>query len=92
MWCDFTIEGKTKIKSLYTCYSANGSEYTEEITREGKLEDFINEYGKDTMNKLLDNYIEKEVARINKQEFKNIAETYKAEIFSNNVLEDEMEY
>ena len=92
LWYDFAMNGKTRLKNQYTCYSSSGQEYKEEMQEEGKIQDFINKYGKDTMCKLLDNYIEKEAKKISNKEFENIAETYKSEIFSNNVIEDEMEY
>lgn len=92
LWCDFTMNGKAKLKYLYTCYSSSGQEYKEEMYTEGKMQDFITEYGKNTMKKLLNTYIEKESIKISNQEFMNIAENYKAEMFGNEVCEDEMEY
>ena len=52
------INGESKIKVLYTCYSANGIKYQEEQVRERDTHYFINEYGKETMEELMTKYID----------------------------------
>ena len=49
LWTDMEINGESKVKVLYTCYSANGIKYQEEQVRERDTHYFINEYGKETM-------------------------------------------
>lgn len=58
LWTDMEINGESKVKVLYTCYSANGIKYQEEQVRERDTHYFINEYGKETMEELMTKYID----------------------------------
>ncbi|MCI8384160.1 MAG: hypothetical protein HFJ33_04770 [Clostridia bacterium] len=70
-WTDMLKNGDTRIKVLYTCYSANGLKYQEEQTRERDTQYFINEYGKETMGNLMTKYIDEKSKCIKNKEFLN---------------------
>ena len=70
-WTDMLKKGDTRIKVLYTCYSANGLKYQEEQTRERDTQYFINEYGKETMGNLMTKYIDEKSKCIKNKEFLN---------------------
>lgn len=70
-WTDMLTNGDTRIKVLYTCYSANGLKYQEEQTRERDTQYFINEYGKETMGNLMTKYIDEKSKCIKNKEFLN---------------------
>lgn len=70
-WTDMLKKGDTRIKVLYTCYSANGLKYQEEQTRERDTQYFINEYGKETMENLMAKYIDEKSKCIKNKEFLN---------------------
>lgn len=70
-WTDMLKNGDTRIKVLYTCYSANGLKYQEEQTRERDTQYFINEYGKETMENLMTKYIDEKSKCVKNKEFLN---------------------
>lgn len=70
-WTDMLKNGDTRIKVLYTCYSANGLKYQEEKTRERDTQHFINEYGKETMENLMTKYIDEKSKYVKNKEFLN---------------------
>lgn len=70
-WTDMLKKGDTRIKVLYTCYSANSLKYQEEQTRERDTQYFINEYGKETMENLMAKYIDEKSKCIKNKEFLN---------------------
>ena len=78
--------GNTRIKVLYTCYSANGLKYQEEQTRERDTQYFINEYGKETMENLMTKYIDEKSKVIRNKDSLNLLTEDKNKLF-----EDEKE-
>lgn len=85
-WTDMLKNGDTRVKVLYTCYSANGLKYQEEQTRERDTQYFINEYGKETMEILMTKYIEEKSKFIKNKESLNCLIEDKNKLF-----EDEKE-
>ena len=85
-WTDMMKNGNTRIKVLYTCYSANGLKYQEEQTRERDTQYFINEYGKETMENLMTKYVD-EISKCikSKEAFNSLIED------KNKLFEDEKE-
>ena len=85
-WTDMMKNGNTRIKVLYTCYSANGLKYQEEQTRERDTQYFINEYGKETMENLMTKYVD-EISKFikSKEAFNSLIED------KNKLFEDEKE-
>ena len=71
-WTDLRKDGNTRIRLLYTCYSANGLKYQEEQTRERDTQYFINEYGKEIMEELMTKYVDEKSKSIKSQEVLNL--------------------
>lgn len=85
-WTDMMKNGNTRIKVVYTCYSASGLKYQEEQTRERDTQYFINEYGKEAMEELMTKYVdEMEKGIKNKEAFNSLIED------KNKLFEDEKE-
>lgn len=70
-WTDMLKNGESRIKVLYTCYSSNGLKYQEEQIREKKTQYFINEYGKEIIEKLMTKYIDEKSKYIKSKETLN---------------------
>lgn len=66
-WTDLDKDGYTRVKFLYTCYSADGLKYQEEQQTERKTQDLINEYGKDLISNLMTRYVEEKCKNIDNQ-------------------------
>lgn len=66
-WTDLDKNGYTRVKFLYTCYSADGLKYQEEQQTERKTQDLINEYGKDLISNLMTKYVEEKCKNIDNQ-------------------------
>lgn len=83
--------GNTRIKVLYTCYSANGLKYQEEQTSERDMQHFINEYGKETMEILMTKYIDEKSKIIKNKDSLNLLIEDKNKLFEDEkeiVIED----
>lgn len=85
-WSDIRKDGCSRVKFLYTCYSASGLKYQEEQTRERKTQDLINEYGKELMSDLITKYVDDRCKNIDNQDIIN---TYIED--KNKLFEDEKE-
>ncbi len=70
-WTDLQKDGDTRVKVLYTCYSAKGLKYQEEQTKERDTQYFINKYGKETMKDLMNKYVEEKCKSIDNKEVIN---------------------
>ena len=66
-WTDLDKDGYTRVKFLYTCYSADGLKYQEEQQSIRKTQDLINDYGKDLMSNLMTKYVEEKCKNIDNQ-------------------------
>lgn len=88
-WSDLDNKGKCRVKFLYTCYSAGGIKYEEEMTRDKDFKDLINEYGKETMSDLITKYIDDRCKFIKKPELREDFIKAKTEIFEENCIEKE---
>ena len=73
----FKDSGPTKVKFLYTCYSANGIKYCEEQLEVLTFYDLIQKYGKETVQPLVDKYVSqlKDVS-LQEEYMKNSKETF----------------
>ena len=67
-WTDLYKDGYTRVKVLYTCYSANGLKYQEKQQMERKTQDLINEYGKNLISNLMTKYVEELCKKVDNQE------------------------
>lgn len=74
----FKMYGPTKVKFLYTCYSANGIKCCEEHEEILPFYNLIQKYGKETVKTLVDKYIA-QLKKENLQEeyIKNASEVFK---------------
>lgn len=88
-WSDLLKNGKCRVKFLYTCYSANGEKCEEKMIIDKNFQDLIKEYGKETMSKLIEEYIAEKCKVIPKQEVKEEFEKLKREMFEENCIEKE---
>lgn len=88
-WSDLLKNGKCKVKFLYTCYSASGQKYEEEMTRDKNFQDLLNEYGKETMSDLITKYIAEEYKLIKNPEVRQYIEKSKSKMFEENCIEKE---
>lgn len=94
VWSDLEKNGETKVKTLYTCFAANGTEYSKELEIRTTINKLIEENGKETIEKLVDDYIEKKYQKITKPELKEEYRKAKKEIFEERIndLEFDNEY
>lgn len=88
-WSDLLKDGRCKVKFLYTCYSASGQKYEEEMTRDKNFQDLLNEYGKETMSDLITKYIAEEYKLIKNPEVRQYIEKSKSKMFEENCIEKE---
>lgn len=70
-WTDLNKDGYSRVKFLYTCYSAGGLKYQEEKRHERKTQDLINEYGKELISDLMTKYVDDRCKNIDNQEMVN---------------------
>lgn len=82
-WTDMLKNGESRIKVLYTCYSSNGLKYQEEQMREKNTQYFINEYGKEIIEKLMTKYIDEKSKYIKSKEALNGLINDKNKLFEN---------
>lgn len=88
-WSDLLKNGKCKVKLLYTCYSASGQKYEEEMTRDKNFQDLLNEYGKETMKNLITKYIDEEYKLVKNPEVRQYIEKSKSKMFEEYCIEKE---
>lgn len=86
-WSDLLRDGKCRVKLLYTCYSASGKKYEEEMTRDKDFQYLLNEYGKETILDLITKYIDERCELIKKPEVRQDFEKAKSEMFEENCIE-----
>lgn len=67
-WVDPSINGEMQFKYKYTCYAANGTEYSEILETREKITDVIKEYGKDNVKPLVTAYVKDISSRILKSD------------------------
>lgn len=67
-YADLYKGGYTRVKVLYTCYSASGLKYQEEQQQKRKTQDLINEYGKNLISNLMTKYVEELCKKVDNQE------------------------
>lgn len=94
IWSDLRKNGDVIVKTLYTCFAANGTEYSKELEIKTTMNKFMEGYEKKTVEKLVNDYIEKECQKIEKPELIEEYQKAKKEIFEErtNELEIESEY
>ena len=85
-WTDLNKDGYSRVKFLYTCYSAGGLKYQEEKRYERKTQDLINEYGKELISDLMTKYVDDRCKNIDNQE---MIDSYIED--KNELFEDEKE-
>ena len=85
-WTDLNKDGYSRVKFLYTCYSAGGIKYQEEKRYERKTQDLINEYGKELISDLITKYVDDRCKNIANQK---IIDSYIED--KNKLFEDEKE-
>lgn len=87
IWYDLEKNGESCVKFLYTCYSANGIEYTEEMQKKTKTSDLINKYGKEKVKNLINKYIEKRCLKFSNPKIKEICIKARSELFGKNEVD-----
>lgn len=94
IWSDLEKNGEAKVKTLYTCFATNGTEYSKELEIRTAMNKLIKENGKETIEKLFNDYIEKKCQKITKPELREEYRKAKKEIFEERIndLEFDSEY
>ncbi len=91
IWSDLEKDGETDVKCLYTCYSANGTEYSQEMRRTSSINEMIQEYGKQITEILIDEYIDELIQETDKPEMIKHLQDLKNELFEENSITETME-
>lgn len=84
IWSDLENDGETKVKTIYTCYAANDTEYSEKREIITTINELIKENGKELIENLVDDYIEKRCMKITKPELKENYQKAKQKLFKEN--------
>jgi len=94
VYSDLKNNGDTRVKQLYTCYAVNGTEYSEELEVDTTIDNLIKENGKEIIQKLVNDYVEKMCEKINNKRIKEEYCKANKELFENckNDLEIEENY
>lgn len=90
-WISSLDDGKTLVKSLYTCYSANGTKYSTEKEISTTMKELIKENGKEVMQNLLNDYLAKKCSEINDPELEQRYSKEQERLFRKSVNELELD-
>ena len=80
-WIGLPNKNTAIVKLLYTCYASNGTEYKEELRERHSIQDLIKEYGKEKIQKLINEDIEQTCAIHSTPEAKENFKKYREELF-----------
>lgn len=91
-WIEPEINGKVKYKYKYTCYAVNGSEYSEIRDATCKMDEVINEYGKEKVKNLANKYMDTKIISLKSDiVIKRYEEIFK-KAFEDNLINLESEF
>lgn len=90
-WSDLKAEGKTKLDVLYTCYSASGEKFEENIKIEKETKEIFKQFGKETLDSMFDEYVQERSEKTYYPKAKEHLNNLKKELFEEIQIEENLE-